>query len=82
MNVEKQTRVGKKVLESVIHQDHIIPGPLSIKDKSKHQSTIPWRVSIFFFTTVLEPSGFKTDCKIIVHTAHTVTKMAIVVDAV
>ena len=83
MNVEKQTHVGKKVLESVIHQDRIIPGSLSIKDKNKHQPTMPWRVSIFFLflTTILEPSGFETDCKITVHTAHTVSEMAIVVDA-
>lgn len=40
-NVEKQTHVEKKVLESYHHWDHISPNPLCIKDKSKHQSTMP-----------------------------------------
>lgn len=80
MNVEKQTHVGKKVLESVIHQDRIIPGLLSIKDKSKHDALKGLHL-FFFLTTILEPSGFETDCKITVHTAHTVSEMAIAVDA-
>lgn len=62
MNVEKQTHVGKKVLESIIHQDCIIPGHSLHKGQKQAPVHDTLKGLHLFLPIILEPSGFETDC--------------------
>lgn len=71
----KSKCVQKTVSQSIIHLGNTIPNSLSIKGTSQNQHTIPkWTLSLL--TTISEQSGLETNCKIPVHVAYTISKMA------